>query len=66
MAKGKKIELDRRDRDMLAYYDKLCAKKTPKGKSELSAAAIIEKVAFKFYLSEEYTEARLKKLLTEK
>lgn len=66
MAKGVKTELDRRDKDMLNYYKNLCAKKTAKGKTELSMDAIIEKVAFRFYLSERYVETHLKKLLTEK
>lgn len=63
MAKGIRTEIDRKHNDMLKYYNKLCDKKTPKGKRELDMDAIIEKVAYKFYLGEKYTEAKLKELL---
>ena len=53
--------LKRRNKDIVLAFQKLCNIKTQKGRQSISYEAMIEKLAWDFYLSEHTVEQILKK-----
>lgn len=53
--------LKRRNDDVMKAFNKLCSVKTKKGNTQLSYEAIIEQLAWDFYLSEDTIEQIIKK-----
>lgn len=53
--------LKRRNEDIIKAFNKLCNIKTRKGNRQLSYEAIVEKLAWDFYLNEHTIEQIIKK-----